>query len=573
MKWKWRDLSIKLKIILTGIFIISTFSIFNLFYFIPHMEESIVAKKKEKLRQLTELSMSCIHHAYRSYQDGIFPSEKAAQRAAISQIKNFRYGPENKDYLWINDFHPRMVMHPYRPDLDGKDLSGFKDPRGKHLFKEFVKVCTLHGSGYVSYMWQWKDDASRIVEKISYVKSFNRWGWIIGTGMYIQDVKKEVRGQLVRLLLITFVIMGLSIAVLIFTARTISRPVSLVAETLAESDLNTQLEISGCDEIGTMSVNFNEFVGGVKDIICNIRDVSNMLAASSEQVSCAADSFTEHSLTQNKSVEEVIATVRVITEEMDEININIASQFTNLSHLAGRVGDLSSLINNLDTDIKTTLDEMEDISGRAHSGEQHLKEMYQSIKKVGERSKEVTSITRIIDDISEQINLLSLNAAIEAARAGDAGRGFAVVADEISKLADKTAESIKSISTIITENDKEIEATWQKVDYTVESISFILDGINSVSNMIRDISVAMQKQVGTKESVNQEVQSIKNMSEDIQVTTRVQKAAILEISNLVQAIGYGAEIITSGAEELTSSSEEVASMAVQLKNRVAHFKV
>jgi signal transduction histidine kinase len=129
-------------------------------------------------------------------------TRKAARRVypdgspgrALTRLKGLRYGPEGKDYFWINDFGPKMVMHPFRPDLDGKDLSDFKDPQGKPLFVEFVKVCRDQGLGFVEYMWQWNDDQTRIVPKISYVQAFAPWGWIIGTGMYINDVGEELAG-------------------------------------------------------------------------------------------------------------------------------------------------------------------------------------------------------------------------------------------------------------------------------------------------------------------------------------------------------------------------------------------
>ena len=103
-----------------------------------------------------------------------------------------RYGPESKDYFWINDMQPRLIMHPYRTDLEGKDIAGFTDPSGKHLFVEVVRTVKNSGAGYVDYQWQWKDDPDRIVPKISYVKGFDPWGWIIGTGIYVEDVHTEI---------------------------------------------------------------------------------------------------------------------------------------------------------------------------------------------------------------------------------------------------------------------------------------------------------------------------------------------------------------------------------------------
>ena len=104
-------------------------------------------------------------------------SRDEAQAAAIAQVRNLHYGQQDKDYFWIIDMHPRMVVHPYRPDLEGTDLTEFGDPQDKHLFVEMVRVVEREGAGYVEYMWQWKDDTSRIVPKLSYVKGFAPWGW------------------------------------------------------------------------------------------------------------------------------------------------------------------------------------------------------------------------------------------------------------------------------------------------------------------------------------------------------------------------------------------------------------
>ena len=161
------------------------------FIILPQLEQSLLNRKQEMIQELTETAWSLLD-SYREREMSGELSTDEAQLRAVLRIRKLRYGPENKDYFWINDMAPRMIMHPYRSDLDGKDISDFKDPNGKRLFVEFVRVVQKQDSGYVDYMWQWKDDSKKIVPKISYVKGFKPWGWIIGTGIYIDDVHAEI---------------------------------------------------------------------------------------------------------------------------------------------------------------------------------------------------------------------------------------------------------------------------------------------------------------------------------------------------------------------------------------------
>ncbi len=161
-------------------------------FILPSMEKAILAKKREMIRELTQSAWNIMANYHRMVQQGAL-SKAEAQARAVETIQAMRYGPEGKDYFWINDMRPYMIMHPYRSDLDGTDLSNFADPSGKRLFLEFVKAVKHNGSGYVGYKWQWKDDPKRIVSKISFVNEFKPWGWIVGTGIYIEDVKAEMR--------------------------------------------------------------------------------------------------------------------------------------------------------------------------------------------------------------------------------------------------------------------------------------------------------------------------------------------------------------------------------------------
>lgn len=183
--------TISRRIALPAFLTILLFVIVIFFVFLPQFEQSLLKRKQEMIMELTQTIWSLVESYHERELNGELSKEEAQKRAVL-RIRELRYGPEKKDYFWINDMTPRMIMHPYRSDLDGKDISTFKDPNGKHLFVEFVRLVELQGAGFVDYMWQWKDEAERIVPKISYVKGFQPWGWIIGTGLYVDDIQAEI---------------------------------------------------------------------------------------------------------------------------------------------------------------------------------------------------------------------------------------------------------------------------------------------------------------------------------------------------------------------------------------------
>lgn len=172
-----------------------------IFLIIPLLEKNMMAGKREGIMHLTESAWSTLNLFYEKTQKGLISHEEA-KFAAINHLQQLRYGSEREDYFWINDMTPKMIMHPYRLDLKGKDISDFKDSTGKRLFIEMVEIVKNKDAGFVDYLWQWKGDSNKIVPKIFYVKGFASWGWIIGTGIYIEDVRQEI-GTITRQLIYT----------------------------------------------------------------------------------------------------------------------------------------------------------------------------------------------------------------------------------------------------------------------------------------------------------------------------------------------------------------------------------
>jgi signal-transduction protein with cAMP-binding, CBS, and nucleotidyltransferase domain len=165
-------------------------------------------------------------------------TRQEAQEAAIARIKGLRYGKEGKDYFWLMDSHPNMIMHPYLPEMDNTDVSDFTDSNGARIFIEFVKAVEDNEAGYVEYSWQWKDDQTRIAPKLSYVRKFAPWDWIIGTGIYLEDVRKEigdVTQDLIRITVIITIVLGLLLAFTVHQSLRIERKRSVAANALRVS--------------------------------------------------------------------------------------------------------------------------------------------------------------------------------------------------------------------------------------------------------------------------------------------------------------------------------------------------
>nr|WP_319491439.1 DUF294 nucleotidyltransferase-like domain-containing protein [uncultured Desulfobacter sp.] len=181
------------RIVLPTILAIILFISYIFFYVVPLFENNMLNQKKLMVKELTATAASVITHFQQLEEKGELTPEEAKQRT-IDAIKTMRYDNQNKNYFFIIDMTPKMILHPYRPELTGRDLSDYTDEEnksGKKLFVEFVRIVKSNGEGYLRYHWQWKDDPSKTAEKLSYVKGIPERGWIVGTGVYIHDIAEE----------------------------------------------------------------------------------------------------------------------------------------------------------------------------------------------------------------------------------------------------------------------------------------------------------------------------------------------------------------------------------------------
>ncbi|PKL40850.1 MAG: hypothetical protein CVV44_04380 [Spirochaetae bacterium HGW-Spirochaetae-1] len=316
--------------------------------------------------------------------------------------------------------------------------------------------------------------------------------------------------------------------------------------------------------------NLNQYVK-IKDLLQSVSEISLDLHKSSEQMSRATETFSENTQSQAASAEEITSAVEEVHATMDLQASNVDEQFTSQGILMDKMKQLSDSINDMHSMIETAMLLSDETSKKSLTGEKSLDLMHQTINAMNDRAKQMTTVVDVINGISDQISLLSLNAAIEAARAGDAGRGFAVVADEISKLAIKTGDSLKEISLLINATEQEIFQGLTNVQDTVRIMRETIQNINTISDSMSRINGLMTIQFELNAIVGEHSVNVKNKSEEINISTREQQTAISEVSKSIGTINEATQSIASAAMQLSDTSKDVTTMAEKLKSKISIF--
>ena len=375
-----------------------------------------------------------------------------------------------------------MVMHPIRPELNGKNLSLNKDPNGKPLFTEFVRTVEASGAGFVPYLWP-KPGSDTPVEKTSYVKGFAPWGWVIGSGVYIDTVDAAIwkRAQGFGLLAL---LLG---AVLLAVGMLISRNLLLqlggepsyarrIARSIAQGDLAVPVATEPGDQDSLM-FDIRSMRDSLHHIVEQVRDGTEHIASASQQIAAGNHDLSARTEQQASALEETATSMEQMTANIKQ-NADHARQASVLAHSASDV---------------------------ARQGGAAVTKVVDTMGTINASSRKVSDITGVIEDIAFQTNILALNAAVEAARAGEQGRGFAVVATEVRNLAQRSSAAAKEIKALISASASEVQAGAQLAQEAGATMQQVVDSVLRVSTMIEDISRAGREQTEGIEQVNQAV--------------------------------------------------------------------
>ncbi|MFC3152365.1 methyl-accepting chemotaxis protein [Litoribrevibacter euphylliae] len=529
-----------LPVVITIGFLFFTFSVSNQFH------ERLLADRYEKTRHVVESAWHVIEHFYKEAQAGRM-DEAEAKALAKATVRNLRY--EEDDYFWIHNMDSVMVMHPIKPALEGKDLSGFKDPEGTFLFNEMVNVVRKSGGGFVPYLWP-KPGNDDPVAKISYVKGFSAWGWIVGSGIYLDDVDQLFAQALIKMLMIALIVVVVSVGVVVLIAQSIIGPLGTTAEALkdiaeGDGDLTKRLSISGNDEISDLRRNFNSFVVRIHELVSDVKQGIVELTQATENLGANSTRSIE-CVSRQKSDTELVATA---AQEMYQVSVSMSENATDAAERAQTANERTQVGQGV---LNASIADIRQLSGEIDSAVKVIDNLASSTDEIG-------SVVEVIRGIAEQTNLLALNAAIEAARAGEQGRGFAVVADEVRTLAGRTQQSTEEINEMISRlqaGSKEavnaIESSQQYTSSTSEKAAEAGAALEEIAQMVDDI-LSMNTQIASgieeQSSVAQEIEG--------------------NITNVAETAASAEEIV----HETDQAAKSMSDLSERLSAQVANFKV
>ncbi len=512
----------------------------------------LLARKREELKSAVEIAMYIV--------------EGVPREQAVAAIKKIRYG--DAGYIWINDITapvPKMVMHPTIPSLDGTVLDNPKFNCamgiGKNLFVAFADVCRANGEGFVDYLWPKPTRAGLTEEtpKLSYVKLYKPLGWIIGTGLYIDDidvlvekerqrVRTEMRGVLVKTAGIGFVVTGLLyVFARRFFLKSIGGPLTRIFVTMkqADTDLTARIPVEGETEIDELARRFNAHTENLQGVlkgaagtVANVQTYASDIAVSvEEQAAVAAE--------QSAAVSEITATM----EEVSASSIQIAEHAHSVVEIATKT--------------------WEDTRGGARSIEAVVASMNEiqtdndgsirEIVELGRKSKEIAKVMQIINTIADQTKLIAFNAALEAASAGDAGKRFGVVAVEIRRLADSVMASTG-----------EIEA---KVSEIQEAINRLVIASEKSSKGIKAGMERSSQTASLLMGMVEGAQSTTDAAKQISLSTQQQRTASSQVVTALREIMEGSKQMSEAIGQIGSISRKMTDLSDGLKGTVATFKV
>jgi methyl-accepting chemotaxis protein len=538
---------------------------------IDSIEEVLMDERKLKTQHVVDVAYSVVTRMQALEAKGQLTREQA-QAEALRLIKDLRY--DDREYFWVHDLTapvPRMLMHATVPALDGNLLDDAKfnsaksiqqglagEPRKvekKNLFVALNEAIAKDGRGFVLYDWpKPKADGGvteRLYTKLSYVKRFDSWGWVVGSGIYIDDVEEIFWGHATDSLILVGFLGSILLAAGFVIARSITRqfggePVSAiqVATHVAAGDLSIPVQLRPDDRhsvlysLSSMQASLATLVAKLRESVSSINREAAGLDTMAQDLRSSTEAQSEATGSTAAAVEQTSAAISAVTDNARQTEADSA----HTAELARKGSEV----------VEETTRELLRIG-------EIIAEASTKVATLKRRSEEISTISNVIKDIAGQTNLLALNAAIEAARAGEQGRGFAVVADEVRKLAERTTAATAEIESVIA-------AIQAETSMAVDSIEEIVPKMEESSNHSKEAARALAEIGAATQTTMRRAQEVSTAMQELNLAGQSIAGNVEKISEMTQHT----------QEDAGNASRTAATMnrlAAELEKLVSGFRI
>ncbi|TKC78970.1 hypothetical protein FAZ69_31495 [Trinickia terrae] len=479
---------------------------------------STLADRRDQLVSLVDEATSIANFYYTASQQHTM-SEDDAKKKALETISKLRYGKDG--YFAVNDSQATMLMHPFKPELVGKNMANFKDPSGRNLFTDIVRAANQDGGGFVSYDWP-KPGHDQPVAKTSYSRRFAPWDWCLVTGMYMDDVQDTVIAGALRwfgIIAVLGIVATIAVVLLLRSVRrSLGGDIELAVESaqrIAQGDLTVRVPLQHGDDFSLMHA-LATMREGLVAAVSRVR-------TGTENINVGANEIAAGNTDLSQRTEQQAAALVQTASSMDQMTSNVkqsAESATQAARLA------------------------EQAAGVAMRGSSVVDDVVRTMSEITSSSQKIGDIIGVIDGIAFQTNILALNAAVEAARAGEQGRGFAVVASEVRSLAQRSATAAKEIKVLIESSTHTVDQGAALVANAGSTMGEIVQSVRRVNEILEEISHAAREQSAGIEQVNR---AVGEMDQVTQQNAALVEEAAAAAHSLKDQVGSLREAISSFA--------------------------
>ena len=509
--------------------------------------DSLVKQRENQLREVSEVALGTI-----AYQKSL-PNGGNIDAA----LRKVRFG--SAGYFFIYDTKGVNIFHAIKPQLQGKNLIDFKDVKGNKVIAGLINAAQK-GNGIYSFYWT-KPGSEKEQEKLGYSVLIPGTQWVLGTGAYIDDINKIVdeytimtKNNLIDkmkiILLTSLLLIILTTFVIFIAAAKIVKPIGKMASTLndiaqGEGDLTQHLEVRGSDEVAQLGSSFNIFIDKLHKTIADISLVTIGINQAGSDINTQSNNITSQLLSHNNETEQAVSAITEMTSTANEVAAN-TNHVAEATHAVTKdVITAQERVQESLTEVSALVDEINDAATCMDS--------------LSEQSQKINNVLTVIGSIAEQTNLLALNAAIEAARAGEQGRGFAVVADEVRNLASRTQASTLEINEMLDELHRLVEQSVNAMSLSQERSTRSVNSSRAISESLTSVTGA--------------ITSINDMTTQIATATTEQSSVTEEINRNIYGIQSIVESLTDNSTEAESVAKNVLEEGSKLNQLVSQFKI